>query len=300
VGDAERRSRLEVALLSHPGTILVFIYIRESLPGGLHVKTPIRSFVAIFIAMSVPSSFAGQTEWKYAALGDSLATGFLAQSGYVSRYRDHVQTDTAVAVTLYNLGQNGATSARLLTLLRSDAVVQSAVATSDILTWNIGLNDFRNARTSYKSKKCGGKDGQDCLRQMVATFRSNWGAAVIEILNRRSVANTAMRTMDIYNPWVGPDRSANAIADRNETGAARGTDLQVLKYYLDQMNGEIALSADGNNVPSARISEVFNGIDGTIDPATLGYLASDGLHPSEAGHAAIAAVLRGLAYAPLR
>ena len=77
--------------------------------------------------MSVPSSFALQTEWKYAALGDSLATGYLAQSGYVSRYRDHVQTDTAVPVTLYNLGQNGATSARLLTLLRTDTVVQSAV-----------------------------------------------------------------------------------------------------------------------------------------------------------------------------
>ena len=64
---------------------------------------------------------------------------------------------------------------------------------------------------------------------MLTTFRGNWGAAVIEILNRRSVGNAAIRTMDIYNPWVAPDRTANTVADKSETGVARGTDLQVLK-----------------------------------------------------------------------
>ena len=106
--------------------------------------------------------------------------------------------------------------------------------------------------------------------------------------------------MDIYNPWVAPDRTANTVADKSETGAARGTDLQVLKYYLDQMNHEIALSADGNSVPYAQVYEAFNGSDGTADPATLGFLAPDGLHPSESGHAVIASLLRGLGYSPLR
>ncbi|MEO5894142.1 MAG: hypothetical protein ABIS06_00395 [Vicinamibacterales bacterium] len=87
--------------------------------------------------------------------------------------------------------------------MRTDPVVQSAVSTSDVLTWNIGLVDYRNGRTSYKSKRCRGKDNQDWLREMVATLHTDFGAAVIEILNRRSTGSTIMRTMDVYNPWVG-------------------------------------------------------------------------------------------------
>ena len=41
----------------------------------------IRLFVAALVAGSVAASTASQTEWKYAALGDSLATGYLAQAG---------------------------------------------------------------------------------------------------------------------------------------------------------------------------------------------------------------------------
>ena len=40
--------------------------------------------------------------------------------------------------------------------------------------------------------------------------------------------------------------------------------------------------------------------DGTQDPVAQGLIATDGLHPNDAGHKVIADQLRALGYAPLQ
>lgn len=241
-----------------------------------------------------------QTSWQYTALGDSLGTGFLAQQGYVPRFDGYLQADNAMSVVLVNLSQNGWTSGNLLNALRTNATFQTAVSNASVLTWDVGTNDFKNARARYKTSKCGGRDNQDCLRSAVATFNSNWDGIVTEVLNRRTTANTIIRTIDLYDPWVAADLKSNTTADAKESGPARGTDFQVLGNYLDQINSHIALSAANNAIGLTPVHEAFNGSTGTEDPVAKGYIASDGLHPNDAGHEVIAGLLRGLAYAPLR
>ena len=242
-----------------------------------------------------------QEQWGYTAMGDSLATGYTSPgAGYVHRYRTHIQTDTGAVVNLSNFGQNGRTSGGLLTALRTDFNLQSSLFQSNVVTWNIGLNDLMNARSSYKSKKCGGTDNQNCLRTMVSTFQSNWNAITVEILSRRTPANTILRTMDIYNPWVRADKAKNTFSDAKEPIQSRGNDFQVLKYYLDQMNGHIAAAANSNSVPYAKVYLYFNGINGDEDPIAKGYMHTDGLHPSNTGVQSIADIFRGLGYAPFR
>jgi lysophospholipase L1-like esterase len=240
-----------------------------------------------------------QSQWQYTALGDSLATGYLAQEGYVPRYDTYVQTDTGVSVLLVNLGQNGWTSGGLLNALRTNGTYQSGVSGATVLTWDIGTNDFKNARNAYKNGKCSGKDNQDCLRSAVSTFTSNWDAIVTEILDRRSTSNTIIRTIDLYYPWAAADLTSNTIPDSKETGP-KGNDFQVLDYYLNEINAHIALSAANSGIPLAAVHTAFNGSNGDEDPVAKGYIASDGLHPSDTGHQVIATLLRGLAYAPLR
>ncbi|MEO5894141.1 MAG: hypothetical protein ABIS06_00390 [Vicinamibacterales bacterium] len=63
------------------------------------LRTVIASTLAI-VAADVSTPRASQTEWKYTALGDSTATGYLATSGYVPRYRMHLEADNAVMTTL--------------------------------------------------------------------------------------------------------------------------------------------------------------------------------------------------------
>jgi lysophospholipase L1-like esterase len=258
------------------------------------VLTAALMLVGLFITANA------QAQWKYTALGDSLTTGYLATQGYVPRYQSDIQTDTGVSVVLYNLGQNGWASGNLLHALQTDSVFQNALMQSDIVTWDIGLNDFKIARSQYKNGGCGGNDGQNCLRNAVATFKSNWDGIVREILLRRSPFNTIVRTIDIYDPWVKTDKAANSVSDKREPAYAKGTDFQVIEYYLDQMNNYIATTTTNNSIPCASVHLAFNGVNGDEDPIAKGYIASDGLHPSDTGHQVIADVLRGLGYVPLR
>ena len=255
---------------------------------------------AMFAALMLVGAATQPTGWDYAAFGDSFATGYLAVSGYVPRYQTYLQADNGVSVTLANLGQNGWTSGQLLTALTTKATFQSALENADVVTWDIGTNDFKNARLSYQRGKCGGKDNQDCLRVAVTTFTSNWDAIVGQVLMRRPQTTTIIRTMDLFYPWVAQDMATNTTPDTKEPGAAHGDDFAVLNFYLNQINAHIAANTAAYGIPLAHVHDAFNGTSGTEDPVAKGLIASDGLHPDDAGHEVIAQAFRALGYVPLR
>ena len=170
--------------------------------------------VVLLVGASQGTTLAAPASWDYVALGDSLATGYGAFKGYVPRYEAHIETDTGVAVTRTNLGQNGWTSSQLLSALRNDPKFRRATREAEIVTWNIGGNDLRAARKSYKKGTCGGPDNQDCLRAGVAKLKTNWNAITAEVLELRSTRNTIVRTMDIYNPYVRTDKNLRHLAER--------------------------------------------------------------------------------------
>ena len=253
--------------------------------------------IAIAFLIS-PAVAYGQTnpQWLYTALGDSLAagTGATQRYGYVQRYRDYIQTDTGVRVTLGNIGVPGAKSADLLNALKNHPGIRNSISYSQIVTWNIGGNDLSSARDQYKARTCGGTDNQDCLRNAVALFKANWSGIIQEILSLRSTSNTIIRTMDLYNPYANRDK----VADTWPNDA--GNDFVVLKPYLDDANQYIAASATSSNIPYAKVYLAFNGPSGDIDPSTFGYISADGYHPNDAGHQKIADLLRSLGYSPLK
>lgn len=234
--------------------------------------------------------------WTYTALGDSLAFGVFdfQRGGYVPRYEAYVQTDTSAAVSLNNLGRNGWTSSQLLNALRTDQNFRGSVSSSQIVTWDIGGNDFLRARSTYQSGTCGGANNQDCIKSAVVTFKANWDLIIVEILSLRSIANTVIRTMDIYNPYVNEDKASDSWRDDGGLN-----DFDALKPYLDDVNRYIAATATINNIPYAKVYEAFNGPSGAEDPSDKGYISFDGLHPDDSGHKVIADLLRGLGYAPL-
>ncbi|MGI8656072.1 MAG: GDSL-type esterase/lipase family protein [Pyrinomonadaceae bacterium] len=160
--------------------------------------------VLLTTQLALPVQAAASGSLNYTALGDSLAYGILdfSRGGYVPRYASYVQTDTGSTVLLNNLGRNGWTSTQLLNALRTDMTFRNSLANSQIITFDIGGNDFLRIKDSYQSGTCGGADNQDCIRSTVATFKANWSAIIAEILALRSTSNTVIRTMDIYNPFV--------------------------------------------------------------------------------------------------
>lgn len=223
--------------------------------------------------------------WNYTALGDSLASGALAQEGYVARYATYVNTDTGANVTTVNLGIPGWHSGDLLNAIQNDPAMRASISNAQIVTFDIGGNDLSDAHSSYTGGTCGGTDGQDCLRTAVSTFETNWDAIVSALLALRPTSTTIIRTMDIYNPYVAADMQAGIFT--------------IVEPYLDQVNSHIHASGQANGIPVATVHQAFNGAGGSTDPGTLGLIALDGFHPNDAGHKVIADQLRVLGYSPL-
>lgn len=252
--------------------------------------------VVLLVGASQGTTLAAPTSWDHVALGDSLATGYGAFKGYVPRYEAHIETDTGVAVTRTNLGQNGWTSSQLLSALRNDPTFRRATREAEIVTWNIGGNDLRAARKSYKNGTCGGPDNQDCLQAAVAKLETNWDAITAEVLELRSTRPTIVRTMDIYNPYVRTDIVSNTWPYDGRMGDMN--DFEVFKIYFGQVNSHIATTSNTKGVPYAQVYLAFNGTNGDEDPKSKGYLSFDGIHPNNTGHRIIADELRKLGYVP--
>ncbi|MCA1564614.1 MAG: DUF4214 domain-containing protein [Acidobacteria bacterium] len=243
--------------------------------------------VTIFALLFAVRPAAAQAQtWQYTALGDSLAAGLNdSQGGYAARYRNYVQADTGATVNLVNKGVSGLTSAGLLNALRTDDTLRAQIANSQIVTWNIGANDFQDAVARYQSGTCGGADNQDCIRATVASFKANWNAIIAQILSLRSPSNTIIRTMDNYNPAVDLARVFGF--------------LPVIKPYLDDINRFIILSAINNRIAPALVYQAFNGLNGELDAGRRGYISADGIHPNDTGHDIIAGQFRATSYQPL-
>lgn len=231
----------------------------------------------------------------YTVLGDSIAAGLFAQRPYDRRYAETIQTTSGTQVSITNLGRIAWTGTQLLDALRTNAAFRRSVTQARVLTWNIGGNELQDARLLYRSGRCGGADNQECLRTTTARFKQNWDAILVEILALSQPAETALRTMDMYNPFVAEDR-------RSDSWAADGglNDFAVLREYLDEINASIADSSEARGIPVAPVYRSFNGQDGAQDPIAAGLLAFDNLHPNDAGHARIAELLHALGYAPIR
>jgi lysophospholipase L1-like esterase len=220
---------------------------------------------------------------RYAALGDSVTW----QNYYVATYSNHVETDLNTEVAATNLGTPAWLSGALLNALRNNQTYRDAVAEADLITIFIGLNDFQWVRSHYldpNSTVCP-PPKDTCMPAMVAAFQSNWAQILAEIDALNPAANTAVRTLTIYNPYVAQDQASGNFA--------------YLNGFLDQMNATILASPDVG-IPVADLHSVFNGASGTVDATAAGYFtAPDVLHPNAAGHTAMAGLLRGIGYIEL-
>ena len=133
--------------------------------------------VLLVTQLAAPKAQAAPTV-LYTALGDSIGFGLFAPigDGYVPTYDRLVEADSGVNVNRVNLCVPGWTSSDLLNAIRGNLIFRLSVATSAIVTVNIGGNDLLGARRAYKDRTCGGADNQNCLRAGVAVFTANFNA----------------------------------------------------------------------------------------------------------------------------
>ncbi len=220
----------------------------------------------------------GRRAIRYVALGDSLASGMGGKASYADAYRRALSRRTGRRVELTNLGRPGWTSSQLLQALRSDEQFRAAVASADVITWDIGGNDIIEAVLRSATGTCPNTDGGDgCIGGVAARFRVRWREILDELVELRRSADVPLLTFDLYTPFIPP--------------AARTDELL---GQLRSMNDTIHAADAQRSVAVAAVAEAFAGASGTR------LLSRDGLHPSAAGHRLIASLLIDVDVSPKR
>lgn len=218
------------------------------------------------------------------ALGDSLAFGLGASDresrGYVARAHEAFLTSDRYrerGLELINLSIPGATSTDLVAeggqldnavaVIGSREDTESADDDVEIITLDIGGNDLLSLVSA----------GSPCLQSAsVEPCRAAFGGVLSAIQTNLTETLTRLReaapeailvVVDLYNPYSGTGDLREAIAELG----------------VGQANGVIgAVTANPDfGVRTASIFQLFSGRGGQ-------WIAPDGIHPNDSGHAVIA------------
>ena len=194
------------------------------------------------------------TGCSYVVLGDSLGTN--GATTYATDYAKALHVQPTVLATP---GERlPAFEQRLL----QDQTFRTTIAHADVVTLSIGSNDLGLDLIKYELGGC----DKACVDAALAGFETDYARTLGEL---RALTHARITVLDIYDPAPGLAGSY-AIAK-----------LASINIFIHQ-------TACAHGILPASVSAAFNGPDGTGDPAALGYLASDGTHPSAAGPQVIA------------
>ena len=219
-----------------------------------------------------PSPPAGPA--RLVVLGDSVATGagcdcrpFGRELAREAARLTHRRTDLSL------LAHDGLTSAGLLDQVRSDPGTVTALRRATTVVVTIGANDFNSGEAD---SGCSG-NGTACFASDLQALPAELGAALLRI---RSLAGPQVQVL-VTGYW-------NVFLD-GAVAAQHGTTYQATSDALTRrVDTVLAATARTHDATYVDLYRPFRGDGDTDDTAQL---ASDGDHPSAAGHRLIARLL---------
>jgi lysophospholipase L1-like esterase len=238
--------------------------------------------LSFLLALGSSSAHAGtvQESPKYIAIGDSLSFGLGAsepnQTGFVALVDGALEGSdrfSASGIDLVNLSVPGATSPDLL---QSGGQLQLALneisrsALPPVISVTIGGNDLLDLADA-DSPCLNELNTEPCLDEVgdtLADLQSNLRDVLESIRNASPEAIIVV--VDLYNPFSGTGDIRELIADAG----------------VQRINGVIAATASDPDL-RATLATVFQSFQGRGNQ----WIASDGIHPNDNGHAVIAEIV---------
>lgn len=276
---------------------------RTSIRGRLGLVTG----VAIVLALALTGGLAGaEHPPEYLALGDSVSVGVGASdpavTGFVPRFRAAAAgvltpgaspaapgaQGNAAYLFAENLAVGGETSASLIAGGQLAAALEALTRRNgndspaddvEVVTLTIGGNDMKHLFAVCGSGDPSGPPSAECQAAVVGgltAFQANLAATLVQ-LRTAAGPGTAIIVMTYYNPLIHPGCPYHPFA---------GFAQQVV-YALNATIAGVAAA-----VPGVAVADVAGAGIGVAD------LQPDCLHPSDSGHAKIAAAFEAAFAAP--
>lgn len=247
---------------------------------------------------SGPSAEAPSDGISLVGIGDSLpgALGcFGSCRSYVAVLGDLASAALGVPVTTTNLATNdGLVSPLLLQRVTTDDAHREALAGADLITVQIGLNDWQGT--------CMWDGLAECLAVGASAVESNLDAILGEIATLRAGQPTALRLVTYFDPYVGtaqaPEWWAFDPAERDAFEAAFAAELTAFNAMLCAVaEAHDAVCIDTRtpiNGPAWDMEAVPEPADGAI---VLG--GDDHLHLTALGHEIVAEAIVAAGFSPI-
>ncbi len=218
-----------------------------------------------------PSNAAsGARVFHYVSLGDSV-------TGVTPSFVDILATQASASlhgkVVVTRTLEEGSV-ADLLHQISSAAKLRQAIRSADIITIAIGVNEI--VKPAYEGKP-------KSVPSAESTFEKSYGALLTQLAQLRPPSKAAYRLLTSYNI----------------PGVFHGATARIFLASLRAENRFVCAQAPQRRMKCADVFTAFNGADGSRDPRAAGLIVADG-HPSAKGSAAIAKVVLGTGFAPLR
>jgi lysophospholipase L1-like esterase len=221
-----------------------------------------------------------QQRGLYVAVGDSITAGLGASSVYkswVELYYGYLQSNGSGVADLVNLGRAGDTSTDLRSqkLGRAVADIDDTSSDTKAVTIDIGINDFP------LDPNCPTANAPAC--PLTANLRATLSALNTALAN--DPGDETVQVMEYYNPDIGTSNESatrqlllgsDGKVDCSGAGAAQG---------LNDLIHCIGIELGARPIDVLAI----------FDAAGEAFLAADHVHPSDAGHLAIAKAFGGAA-----
>jgi len=116
----------------------------------------------------------------------TLGDAFTLNAAWPAMYASYLEQDLGVRVELYQAAREAQTILGLRQQVMNNAEVRQQIAQADLITLNWCTATFELQYGLFREGKCGGADGQDCLRALSLSAQADWQVMLNELVKLRS------------------------------------------------------------------------------------------------------------------
>jgi lysophospholipase L1-like esterase len=223
----------------------------------------------------------------YVPMGNSL-TFTPSPNHFIARYTAMLQEDFGVDVELRPHTVGGQRTDDFLAQLRTNDSLREDLGDADVVTLLIPNDEWAEpfqiagGLGGRDPSECGGDDNQQCLRDVIDSYKQYVDQVFDELTAIADPAVTLIRVQDFYH--FGTNEMTPEAFDITYPYWREGQE------YVEQVAGQYGLAV-------AQVFDDFMGTDGLyIDLVANGLVDPDGIHPTADGAERMATLMHDLGY----
>lgn len=233
----------------------------------------------------------GDASLIYVPMGNSLTFTPYDGTSFIGRYTTMLREDFGIGVETRDHTVGGQRTDDFLAQLRTNDQLREDLGDADVVTLLIPNDEWGEPFETAVGgggrdpSDCGGDDNQQCLRDVIDSYKRDVDQIFEELTAIVDPAETPIRVQDFYLFM---------------TNVATQETFDIMYPYWREGQEYVEQVAGQYGIPVAQVFDDFMGTDGLfVDLVANGLVDPDGIHPTAEGAERIADLMHALGYDPI-